>query len=48
MEQRGIPTEEIEVTVYYKNKNDKIVLLTAKARYGKDFLKKEKADENRI
>jgi hypothetical protein len=33
--------EEKEVTVYYKYKIQKLVLLTAKARYGK-FLRKEK------
>jgi hypothetical protein len=31
--------EEKEVTVYYKYKNQKLILLTAKARYGKDFLR---------
>ena len=31
--------EEKEVTVYYKIKSDKLILLTVKARYGKDFLK---------
>jgi hypothetical protein len=30
--------EEKEVTVYYKVKVDKIIFLTAKARYGKNFL----------
>jgi hypothetical protein len=33
--------EEKEVTVYYKYKGKQFVLLTAKARYGKNF-KKEK------
>ncbi len=33
--------EEKEVTVYYKIKDDKFVLLTTKARYGKQFTKKE-------
>ncbi len=28
---------EKEVSVYYKIKNDNLVLLTTKARYGKDF-----------
>lgn len=28
---------EKEVTVYYRYKNEKLILLTAKARYGKDF-----------
>lgn len=31
--------EEKEVTVYYKYKNEKTVLLTAKARYGRNFLR---------
>ncbi|MDP3298362.1 MAG: DUF4258 domain-containing protein [Thermodesulfovibrionia bacterium] len=31
--------KETEVTVYYKMKEDKIILLTAKARYGKNFKK---------
>jgi hypothetical protein len=34
--------EEKEVTVYYKYKAEKLILLTAKARYGKKFLRKEK------
>lgn len=34
--------EEKEVTVYYKYKGEKFILLTAKARYGKDFKKGEK------
>lgn len=34
--------EEKEVTVYYKYKGAKFILLTAKARYGKQFLRKEK------
>jgi hypothetical protein len=29
--------EEKEVTVFYKQKKDKIILLTVIARYGKDF-----------
>lgn len=33
--------EEKEVTVYYKYKHDELVLLTAKARYGKVFSRKE-------
>jgi len=33
--------EEKEVTVYYKYKGNQIVLLTAKARYGKNFKKGE-------
>lgn len=31
--------EEKEVAVYYKMKEEKMVLLTAKARYGKNFKK---------
>ncbi len=31
--------EEKEVTVYYKIKSDKLILLTTKARYGKDFVR---------
>lgn len=31
--------EEKEITVYYKIKEEKIILLTAKARYGKNFKK---------
>ncbi len=31
--------QEKEVSVYYKLKNDSLVLLTTKARYGKDFFK---------
>lgn len=34
--------EEKEITVYYKYKGEQFVLLTAKARYGKQFLRKEK------
>jgi len=30
--------EEKEVTVYYRYKNEKLILLTVKARYGKDFM----------
>ncbi len=33
--------EEKEVTVYYKYKAEKFILLTAKARYGKNFLRRE-------
>lgn len=40
--------EEKEITVYYKQKDSKLILLTVKAKYGKDFLRKEKRDENRI
>lgn len=31
--------EEKEVSVYYKMKEEKVILLTAKARYGKNFKK---------
>ncbi|MBI5747024.1 MAG: DUF4258 domain-containing protein [Nitrospirae bacterium] len=31
--------EEKEVTVYYKHKDKKLILLTAKARYGRNFSK---------
>ncbi|MBI5212224.1 MAG: hypothetical protein HY957_02490 [Nitrospirae bacterium] len=33
--------EEKEVTVYYKYKRGEFVLLTAKARYGREFARKE-------
>lgn len=33
--------EEKEVTVYYKYKGSNLILLTAKARYGKQFSRKE-------
>lgn len=33
--------EEKEVTVYYKYKGEQFILLTAKARYGKNFRKGE-------
>lgn len=33
--------EEKEVTVYYKYKHGELVLLTAKARYGRGFTRKE-------
>lgn len=33
--------EEKEVTVYYKYKGERLILLTAKARYGKGFMKGE-------
>jgi len=36
--------EEKEVTVYYRYKNEKIILLTARARYGKDFKGGEKKE----
>jgi hypothetical protein len=31
--------EEKEVTVYYRYKSGQIVILTAKARYGRDFIR---------
>jgi hypothetical protein len=34
--------EEKEVTVYYKYKGEQFILLSAKARYGKNFKKGEK------
>lgn len=34
--------EEKEVTIYYKTVGDYLVLLTAKARYGKGFVRGEK------
>ena len=37
--------EEKEVTVYYKLVKEGIVLLTVKARYGKDFLREGKTNE---
>lgn len=33
--------EEKEITVYYKYKVEKLILLTTKARYGNKFLRKE-------
>lgn len=33
--------EEKEVTVYYKYKEGDLMLLTAKARYGRGFIRKE-------
>jgi hypothetical protein len=39
---------EKEVTVYYKVKDDRIILLTAKARYGQGFPRGEMTDENRV
>ena len=41
-EWEGIFFEEKEVTVYYKYKGKSPILLTAKARYGKQFQRKEK------
>ena len=40
--------EEKEVTIYYKLKEDGIILLTAKARYGQGFSRGGMADEDRI
>ena len=37
--------EEKEVSVYYKIVNNSMVLLTVKARYGKDFLKERGSNE---
>jgi hypothetical protein len=42
MEWEGQFYEEKEVTVYYKLTPEGILLLTAKARYGKDFLRRER------
>jgi len=38
----GTYFEEKEVTVYYKYKDKELILLTAKARYGKNFSKGER------
>jgi len=40
--------DEKEVTVYYKVRDDRIVLLTTKARYGQGFPRGEMTDEDRI
>ena len=32
--------EEKEISVYFKQKGEELILLTAKARYGKNFLKR--------
>jgi hypothetical protein len=40
-EWEGKVFEEKEITVYYKYKHDEFVLLTAKARYGSGFTRKE-------
>ena len=40
--------EEKEVSVYYKFTNDTMVLLTAKARYGRSFIKGGGENEVRI
>lgn len=40
--------EEKEVTVYYKIKDGRLIVLTAKARYGKDFLRGGSENENRV
>ncbi len=38
--------DQKEVTVYYKVKGDRIILLTAKARYGQGFPRGEITDED--
>jgi len=38
-EWEGIFFEEKEVTVYYKIRDEKLILLTVKARYGSQFKK---------
>ena len=48
MEWEGRFYREKEVTVYFKVTNDSLTLLTAKARYGKDFPQGVNKDENRI
>ena len=40
--------KEKEVSVYYKVLMDRVVLLTAKARYGEVFLKEGGSDEIRV
>lgn len=42
MEWEGRFYEEKEVTIYYRTVDDHLVLLTAKARYGKGFVRGEK------
>jgi len=44
----GKSFEEKEVSVYYKFTNDTMVLLTAKARYGRSFIKGGGENEVRI
>jgi len=41
-EWEGSTYEEKEVTVYYKIKVERMIILTAKARYGKNFDRGEK------
>jgi len=41
-EWEGVTYEEKEVTVYYKIKAERMIILTAKARYGKGFDRGEK------
>jgi len=41
-EWEGRTYEEKEVTVYYKIKVERMIILTAKARYGKNFDRGEK------
>jgi hypothetical protein len=40
--------DEKEVTVYYKIENARVILLTAKARYGQGFPRGETTDEDRV
>ena len=40
--------EEKEVSVYYRYEENNMIILTVKARYGKDFLKEESRHENRV
>ena len=40
--------KEKEVTVYFKEEGERLVLLTVKARYGSDFPKGEMKHENRV
>lgn len=40
-EWEGVRYEEKEVSVYYKQGKGQVVLLTVKARFGRDFPKKE-------
>jgi hypothetical protein len=47
-EWQGEVFEEKEVSVYYKLINDDIMLLTVKARYGKDFSREGEKNEIRI
>ena len=40
--------DEKEVTVYYKVKDAQLILLTAKARYGRGFPRGARSDEDRV